>query len=424
MSKKSLVPIVLPADPTNPLEAATKQYADTKVSGLTMDVNFNTRDWKQAVKCATTANITLSGLQTIDGYTTLADEVVLVKDQSNQAQNGIYHAKSGAWVRRGDSDQTIYAHSGMACYVERGTVNAKTGWWMTTQGAITIGTTAQVFEKFSSDGTVAIAAEWGSGNGTGGTVLPLSPVKVVPVTSASFKGSGCTLVTNGALTGGIQINKAGTYHITSTVTTTGGGSGYVDAGFAVYRSGSSIYNGTAVGSLPGSMTYSATSSAQTLDLLVGDVVCLVGNSQAGNLAIEARTYLTVQRLTTGANASSTQHQTFVFNFPGPYPTATPSATTGQSFVTTFAGYARGQFSCSAFTTTGAPIHISLWIDGVLMETTVLAAALTLSNHLATPTRAFTSGLLSPGTHYITLRQTSATSDTGDAGSCMLTLSPT
>jgi len=57
---------------------------------------------KAPVAVATTANITLSGLQTINGYTTVAGDRVLVKDQTDATENGIYDAATGSWTRAKD----------------------------------------------------------------------------------------------------------------------------------------------------------------------------------------------------------------------------------------------------------------------------------------------------------------------------------
>jgi hypothetical protein len=60
---------------------------------------------KAAVRVATTANITLSGLQTIDGVSLVAGDRVLVKDQTNAAENGIYVVSAGTWSRADDFDE-------------------------------------------------------------------------------------------------------------------------------------------------------------------------------------------------------------------------------------------------------------------------------------------------------------------------------
>jgi hypothetical protein len=109
-------------------------------------------DPKASVRVATTANITLSGLQTIDGITVVDADRVLVKNQSTGAQNGIYTAASGVWTRATDFDGTPANEvtSGAYCFVEQGTVGASTGWVLSTPNPITVGTTALTFVQFSA----------------------------------------------------------------------------------------------------------------------------------------------------------------------------------------------------------------------------------------------------------------------------------
>ena len=132
-------------DPTSAQDAATKAYVDAVKTGL---------DVKDSVKVATTADITLSGTQTIDGVAVSADERVLVKSQSTGAENGIYDCKSGAWARSGDFDANSEVTSGAFVFVEQGTANADSGFVLTTDGSITVGTTALSFTQFSGAGQI------------------------------------------------------------------------------------------------------------------------------------------------------------------------------------------------------------------------------------------------------------------------------
>lgn len=118
--------LTLNADPTNPLHAATKQYVDLTAQGL---------DFKNSVKVATTANITLSAPQTIDGISVVAGDRVLVKDQSTASQNGLYVVAAGAWTRTTDADANGEISDGTIVPVEQGTANADSLWICTATGA-------------------------------------------------------------------------------------------------------------------------------------------------------------------------------------------------------------------------------------------------------------------------------------------------
>lgn len=133
------------ADPTNPQDAATKIYVDNAVVGI---------DWKPSVKAATTANITLIGEQTIDGVAVAAGDRVLVKNQTSGAQNGIYIVDASAWSRSGDADNGAELTASFAVFVEEGTTNADSGWVLTTNGSVTVGTTALTFVQFTGLGQV------------------------------------------------------------------------------------------------------------------------------------------------------------------------------------------------------------------------------------------------------------------------------
>jgi len=139
------------ADPVNDGDAVNKGYADALANGL---------DVKASVRAATTANITLSGTQTIDGISLSAGNRVLVKNQTNGAQNGIYDVASGAWSRSSDADNSPAGEvtSGMFTFVEEGTANADAGYVLQTANPITLGSTSLVFVHFSGAGQVSAGA--------------------------------------------------------------------------------------------------------------------------------------------------------------------------------------------------------------------------------------------------------------------------
>src|SRR3990172_1735443 len=80
-------------------------------------------DFKGSVRVATTANITLSGLQTVDGVALAANDRVLVKDQTTGSANGIYVAKTGAWTRATDFDSNDEVTAGSLVAIEEGTAS-------------------------------------------------------------------------------------------------------------------------------------------------------------------------------------------------------------------------------------------------------------------------------------------------------------
>jgi len=161
------------AEPTQSTDAATKNYVDAVKTGLKV---------KDAVRAATTANLTAtyangssgvgatltnSGSQaafTIDSIVLTAGQRVLVKDQSTAFQNGIYTVTtvgtvSTNWVltRAIDNDSNasvLEVEGGDFCFVQEGTVNADNGFVVTTNGAITIGTTGIDYVQFSGAGQV------------------------------------------------------------------------------------------------------------------------------------------------------------------------------------------------------------------------------------------------------------------------------
>lgn len=104
---------------------------------------------KAPVRCATTANITLSGEQTIDGVAVVADDRVLVKDQSTASQNGIYNVSTGNWTRAKDFNGSRDVVQGTAVLVANGTTNANRIYYITTANTITIGTTSLAFDAIS-----------------------------------------------------------------------------------------------------------------------------------------------------------------------------------------------------------------------------------------------------------------------------------
>ncbi len=196
------------ADPTDAQDAATKAYVDAARSGL---------DVKQSVRAATTGNITLSGTQTIDGVSVIATNRVLVKSQSTASENGIWVVAAGAWARATDADSDAEVTAGLFTFVEEGTDNGNSGFVLTTDNPITVGTTGLTFAQFSGAGQIS------AGNGltkTGNTIDAVGTLGRISVSSdaididSGYIGQN-TITTLGTIT-------TGTWDATTVAVTAGG----------------------------------------------------------------------------------------------------------------------------------------------------------------------------------------------------------
>jgi len=196
-------------DPSDPQDVATKSYVDSVASGL---------DVKQSVRAATTASITLSGTQTVDGVALQAGDRVLVKDQSAGENNGIYLVEAGSWVRSSDADTSAKVTANMFVFVEEGTANADSGWTLSTDGPIVLGTTPLVFVQFSGAGQITAGdglTKTGNTLNVGGTTDRIT-VGNDNVDIASTYVGQTSITTLGTVTTGtwsattIAVNKGGT----------------------------------------------------------------------------------------------------------------------------------------------------------------------------------------------------------------------
>ena len=159
--------------PTNATDIANKFYVDTVAQGLGP---------KAACAVATTTNITLLGLQTIDGYTTLTGDRVLVKNQTLSQFNGIYIASATAWVRAVDMDVWAEVPGAYTVILNGGQLD--TGWVCTATQTGTINVTAMPWVQFSGINTYYA--------GTGLT-LASNTFSITPVGTAGTYGSASTV---------------------------------------------------------------------------------------------------------------------------------------------------------------------------------------------------------------------------------------
>jgi|DEB0MinimDraft_4_1074332.scaffolds.fasta_scaffold00309_5 hypothetical protein len=153
-------------DPSGAQDAATKAYVDSVANGL---------DVKASVRYASTANVAgtydngagtitagSNGAFSIDGQTPSTNDRVLLKDQTDAVQNGLYRVTtvgdgSSAYVltRTPDGDEAVEITGGAFVFVEEGTANADNGYVFTHDGTPTLGTTDITVAQFSGAGQIS-----------------------------------------------------------------------------------------------------------------------------------------------------------------------------------------------------------------------------------------------------------------------------
>ena len=198
------------ADPSSSQDAATKAYVDSVKQAL---------DIKDSVRVASTANVSLtngsSGLEagdSIDGVTLVAGDRVLLKNQTDASENGIYVAvaSGGNPARAGDANISAEVTSGMFMFVEEGTVNGDNGFVLTTNDSITLGTTALTFTQFSGAGQVIA----GDALSKSGNTLNVNDDNVtLEVNSDALRIKGVTATAVGDILLGAASNGGYTRHV-------------------------------------------------------------------------------------------------------------------------------------------------------------------------------------------------------------------
>lgn len=208
--------LILNADPTIGLQAATKQYVDSLSAGLSVRTSCVVATTSALTVTyangasgvgATLTNAGAMAALSIDGVSLSVGNRVLVKNQASQLQNGIYTVTtvgSGAanWVmtRATDYDTTAEVFAGTYTIINSGTVNATNMFVMTQTGTITIGTTAIVFSPFNSAANISVTAPITKTGNVIGLDTPLA---------ATYGGTGIS--NSNSITLGGNINTAGAF---------------------------------------------------------------------------------------------------------------------------------------------------------------------------------------------------------------------
>ena len=338
------------AAPTGSTDLVNKQYVDYLAAGLS---------WKAPVTAATTVaggNITLSGAQTIDTVSVVAGDTVLVKNQTNAAENGIYDVKSGPWTRSIGAD-TWNEFLGAIVFILEGSQTGS-AWYCTAQPGGTLDVTPINWSNFS----VASSYTAGTGLTLAGTQFSITNTSVtansygsassVPTFTVNAQGQ-LTLASNasiaingnqitsgtigssylsGSYTGitGVGTLTAGTWN-GSTISVGYGGTGATTLSGYVKGNGVSAF--TASSTIPTSDLSGTISNAQLANSTISGV------SLGGNLYnLTAGSNITFSSGTTyNGSAAITIDATSTMVYPGAgIPNSTGSAW-GTSYSTTGSG---------------------------------------------------------------------------------------
>ncbi|EZP31917.1 MULTISPECIES: phage tail protein [unclassified Pseudomonas] len=174
--------ITLKIDPAVVL--ATREYVDSRI----LD-ELSKLDIKQSVRAATTANISLVGLQTIDGVALAVGDRVLVKNQAAAKDNGPYVVAVGSWVRAKDADSNAKITPNLTVAVEAGSTQADTIWQLVTDAPIVVGTTALTFKDIT-DGFARLFSPSFAGNPTAPTPALFDNSKSLATTEFAQRAQG------------------------------------------------------------------------------------------------------------------------------------------------------------------------------------------------------------------------------------------
>jgi hypothetical protein len=297
--------------PVSNTDLVNKLYADS----LSLGVSF-----KNPVICATTAPITLSGLQTIDTISVTAGQRVLVKNQSNAAYNGIYNASASAWTRSSDCATYDSLVSALVFVIEGG--QAGTAWYCYSQPPGTIDVTPINWSNFS----VSAIYYAGTGLTLTGTTFSITPVGTagtygsasnVPVITTNASGQVSSVTNTPIAIANTQVSGLGTMSTQNAS--------------SVNISGGTI-DGTTIGGVSPAAITGTTITANTQ--FVGPGTGLTGTATSLNIGGNAAT-------ATSAGSATSVSNSVTFDNSG----------TGNASGTTFNGSAAKTIS---YNTIGAP----------------------------------------------------------------------
>ncbi|MBZ9868021.1 hypothetical protein LB515_21820 [Mesorhizobium sp. CA15] len=229
---------------------------------------------REPVRLATTANITLYALQTIDGVLTQAGDRVLVKDQADQTQNGIYTASEGQWFRAADARTARTMQKGTTVHVQEGTVSADRVYAFETLDPV-IGADPIVLSFYLSQDTLGGAVN--AANAAAASAAAALTSKNAAATSATNAAGSATAASGSASAASTSATNA------ATSATNAGTSATAAAGSASAAAGSATNAGTSASAASGSAS-AAAGSATAASGLATNAATSATNAAASAIA--------------------------------------------------------------------------------------------------------------------------------------------
>ncbi len=261
---------------------------------------------KPAVAVVATANLTLSGEQTIDGVTTSAS-LVLATGQSTGSQNGPWVSAAGAWARPTwyANGSTTQAPQFLTTFVRLGTTYQGSTWRMTT-ASVTIGTTATTWVQTPTN-INSVTGSLPDANNTvsNSTTTSLTALTTIGATGTVTNFPGTT-VASSSITGTVKIGNG------TAATNVGIGGGIIYAGGTVQAS-NFVAGGPVIASgyIQGSYLQSQTGFCYLGSLLDSTIsrssagVLQIGNGSGGAVGSLLLTNLTASgTLTVGSSGTA------------------------------------------------------------------------------------------------------------------------
>lgn len=274
-----------------------------RLYGLTTSVAV-----KPPCRAATTANVTLSGLQTIDGVALASGDRVLVKNQTSSVDNGIYVASTSTWQRAKDFDGSLDAVNGTQLLVTSGSTNSG-NWRVSATDPVTIQSSAITFSRITQ-GTATDVPVTPSGNLSSsnvqaallelqGDINTLNAGGAVAATSVSVTPSGNLASTTAQAAflehqGDIDALVAEDVSLQTQINAISVSSGFVTGDIKVSFNGSQsgwvVASGRTIGDASSSATERANADTSTLFAFLwnnfSDSICPVSGGRGANAAAD------------------------------------------------------------------------------------------------------------------------------------------